>query len=452
MTSKNLYFKLMKEDLKSRLWAVALIGLGFFFLYPVWVAFAAGDIENYQSFEKGLEWYSQRVTDWLSFNNGMTVFVMMVTGLICGLSGFSYLNSRSKVDFYHSLPVKREKLYLANYINGILILAVPYGISMILAVFVGISNGMQGGALWQTACAAYWLHMTYFILIYTTVVIAVMMTGNLVVAFLGCMVFSFFVPLAVSLAQGYFGIFFHTYVWESGTKLVENSLRVSPVMEYIFQIARYSDGETVWMSAVIALFISAALAVLGCFLYRKRPSEASGKAMAFAVIKPVVRILITMVSALGLGAFFWSMRESTGWAVFGVLCGALISHCVIEIIYHFDFKKLFSNRIQLIGCIVVSLAVLFVFRYDMVGYDRYLPNAGDVEGAAVEISRLNDWVSYGRTRHLPDGAYDWEYEEPLAYAVEHMNYTDAENLLAIAAAGIEDTMKNGEDTDKYPQR
>ena len=126
MTSKNLYFKLMKEDLKSRLWAVCLIGLGFFFLYPIWVAFAAGDIENFQTFDKGIEWYSQEVTGWLSFENGMTVFVMMLTVLICGLSGFSYLNSRSKVDFYHSLPVKREKLFIANYINGILILAVPY--------------------------------------------------------------------------------------------------------------------------------------------------------------------------------------------------------------------------------------------------------------------------------------------------------------------------------------
>lgn len=444
MTSKNLYFKLMKEDIKSRLWAVSLISLGLFFLYPVWTAFAAGDIDTYRSFEEGLKWYSQTVTEWLSFSNGMTVFLMMLTGLICGLSGFSYLNSRSKVDFYHSLPVRREKLFITSYVNGILILAIPYAVSVVLAVIVGISNGIAGGPLWQTAFAAYWLHLTYFILIYTTVVVAVMMTGNLVVAFLGCLVFAFFVPLAVALINGYFGVFFHTYVWAGGEKALEWGTRISPVMEYIHQLSEYSEGQSVWAAALVSLAAAVALVVLACLLYRKRPSEAAGRAMAFPVSKPIIRILMTMISALGLGLFFWSMRESTGWAVFGVLCGAVISHCVIEIIYHFDFKKLFADKFQLIGCVLAALAFLFVFRYDMVGYDRYLPSPGDVKGAAVVVSRMSDWVSYGETRRQPDGGYGWEYEESLDYIVENMNYTDVENLLAIAAVGIEDTLRNGE--------
>lgn len=442
MTSKNLYFKLMKEDLKSRLWAVSLIGLGSFFLYPVVVAFFAGEIKNQGTFELGMKWYSTQVTDWLSFNNGMTVFVMMLTALILGLSGFSYLDSKSKVDFYHSIPVKREKLFITNYINGILMLAVPYAVSMALAVLVGISNGVDGAKLWQVAGAAYLLHLTYFILMYTTVVIAVMMTGNLVVAFLGCMVFSFYVPLAVNIIQGYFGTFFDTYVWYAGSKFVENGTRISPVLEYMYQFSRYVDGESIWAAAAAALAVSAVLAVLGCVLYRKRPSEAAGKAMAFAVSRPVIRILITLLSAMSLGVFFWSMRESTGWAVFGVLCGAAISHCVIEIIYHFDFKKLFANKTQLIVCTLVSLAVLFIFRYDVIGYDRYLPNAGDVRGAAVEVTGLNPWVSYGETQHLPDGGYDWEDQASLKYVVEHMDYTDVENLLAIAASGIAETETN----------
>ena len=58
MTSKNLYFKLMREDWKNRLWAPALIALGCFFLYPVFLggvvliqhavdASGAGDAAHY---------------------------------------------------------------------------------------------------------------------------------------------------------------------------------------------------------------------------------------------------------------------------------------------------------------------------------------------------------------------------------------------------------------------
>ena len=42
MTSKNLFFKLMREDWKNRLWAPALIALASFFAYPVFLAFMTG--------------------------------------------------------------------------------------------------------------------------------------------------------------------------------------------------------------------------------------------------------------------------------------------------------------------------------------------------------------------------------------------------------------------------
>ena len=46
MTSKNLFFKLMREDWKNRLWAPALIALASFFAYPVFLAFMAGKADR----------------------------------------------------------------------------------------------------------------------------------------------------------------------------------------------------------------------------------------------------------------------------------------------------------------------------------------------------------------------------------------------------------------------
>ena len=80
MTSKNLFFKLMKKDLGQRLWAVALIGMGCFFAYPVTAAVSAGDIERYEDLKLGMIRYSDQILEWLSFENGMTAFVMMVAG------------------------------------------------------------------------------------------------------------------------------------------------------------------------------------------------------------------------------------------------------------------------------------------------------------------------------------------------------------------------------------
>lgn len=436
MTSKNLFFKLMKEDLKSRLWAVALLSLGCFFMYPVTAAFMAGDIKDYLVYEEGVRQYAINLMNWMSFDSGMTVFLVTVTSLVCGLSSFSYLNNKSKVDFFHGLPVRREKLYAANYINGILLLAVPYAVSMLLAVFIGISNGVESGNLWSVAVAAYGLHITYYILMYTTVVIAAMMTGNLIIGFLGSAVFAAVVPLSVAIVSAYFSAFFSTYVYAMHENAMKFFLHFSPMAEYITQVGRYREGENVIPAALAALLVSAVLALVGGFLYKKRPSEVAGRAMAFSVTCPVIRNILTVISSLGLGLFFWSMRESTGWAVFGVICGGVICHCVIEIIYHFDFKKLLSHKGQLAICVLLSAAVLFVFRFDLAGYDRYLPQAGQVKEAAVNVERLNGWVSYGNVTLDKNGEYQWTYRDAGDYIFNTMHYQDIENLLSIAAEGI----------------
>ena len=443
MTSKNLYFKLVREDLKRRLWAVALISLGCFFLYPVVAAFMAGEIQDYKNYEDGIRWYTRNLVRWLAFENGMTLAVMMGGAVICGFSSFSYLNSRSKVDFYHSIPVRREMLYVVNFLNGIMIMLVPYGISMFLAAVIGVSNGIEVGTLAVTVFHACILHAVYFILMYVVVVLAAMMTGNLIIGFLGSNVFAFFVPIAATVLNAYYQSFFDTYVQRDGTWL-DWAVRVSPVMEYFYQISRYMEHKNVWPAAITALALAVTLAVLGCILYRKRPSEAAGRAMAFPVSCTIIRIPIVVVSSLGFGLFFWSMRHSMGWAVFGVICGAVISHCVIEILYHFDFKKLFSHKLQLAGCILVSMAVFCVFRYDAAGYDRYLPGAEKIRAAAIEVSVFNDWASYGAVKENSDGSYIWEREDSCDYIERHMNYQDLENLMTIVSSGIERTLEERE--------
>lgn len=443
MTSRSLYSKLMKEDLKNRLWAVALIGLVFFFAFPVVAAFQAGDLKDAVNYERELLAYTEKMTAWLSFGCGMTVFLMVMTALICGMSSFSYLNSKSKVDFYHSIPVKREKLYIANYLNGILMLAVPYAAVLILAVVIAVSNGVSGAVLWPLALSGYGLTMIYYILMYSLAVVAAMMTGNLVVGVLGSMVLCFYVPLAVMLGGGYMETFFHTFMYYQYSDIVTVMSRISPFMEYIYQVDRYAAEGVSTMAIVTAVAVSVLLAVVGGLLYRKRPSEAAGRAMAFAVSRPVIRILLTILAALGFGLFFWAMRYTTGWAVFGILCGGIIAHCVIEIIYHFDFKKLFSNKLQLVGCLAVSLLVMLTFRYDWVGYDQYLPDAGKVKEAAIDMNALNRWVSYGEARLRKDGEYEWESVGSEEYIFSHMKETDIDSVLAIAQAGIR--QQEGED-------
>lgn len=440
MTLKNLYFKLMKEDLKSRMWAMAILGLVFFFAFPVAVTMKASVLRDPDYHAVTLYSFTSDVSQWLSFSNSLVTVMIIAAAIICGMSSFSYLNLRSKVDFYHGLPIRREKLYAANFIDGILIMAVPYGIMLLAGMLVGIANGIKPAGFCQIVLIGYGLNLVYFVLLYTLITVAVMLTGNRIVAFLGFVVLSFILPAIILLTSSYFLVFFETSMSDQ-LDVLKWSIHLSPVLEFT---SRSTDYDRV-MPTMAAIIMALMLAVLGGILYQKRPSEAAGKAMAFEVTKPVIRIVVVMVSALFLGVFFWSLQAGMPWAVFGICCGGVISHCVIEIIYHFDLKKLFSGKWQLVGCLIVSILILCSFRYDWQGYDRYLPRENQIRSAAVNIPGWNDWVSYGKYVKNQKGTFKWNGEDSRTYVLREMKDVDVAAVRQIAADGIAALQYNGED-------
>lgn len=433
----------MREDWKNRLWAPALIALVGFFAYPVFLAFLAGQaVREWDTKEKALRWFCEQAKSWLSFGNDTTVVFVVIAAFVCGLSSFHYLTSKSKVDFYHSLPIRREKLFLVHYVDGILMTAIPSFFWILIAVIVCTANGADMAGLGETAVKAYVLHMVYYILCYTTIVIASMLTGHLVVSFFGSLVLMFYMPIAAGLFASFFNTFFLSYYYLDQNIVTETLFRISPIMEYAHTEALYMDQKSVAPAAAGAMMASVILVAAAVFLYKKRGSEVAGKAMAFLVSQPIIRILITILSGLGMGDFLWSLQRSDAWMAFGIICGCVIAHCVIESIYHFDFRKLFSHKVQLAVSTLAACAILFSFRFDVFGYDTYLPNSGSVQYAAVDIVDLNSWVSYGKTTESEQAdsrkmAYTYEDFGSEPYIREHMQCTDVDHILNLAAAGIE---------------
>ncbi|MBT9779831.1 hypothetical protein GPL15_25500 [Clostridium sp. MCC353] len=436
MTSKNLFFKLSYEDIKGRLWTLALVMLFFLFTFPVAAVYLAGENREYYDAAEWLQWYQNDIINLISARNGFLCFMFIVLAIVCGMTSFSYLNFKNKVDFYHSIPVKREKIYFANFMNGIWMIALPYALFLSAGILIAVSNGVEFLPLLSEGAKGYAMHMTYYLLAYATVVVVMMLTGNRVVGFMGVLTFFSYVPLAASVIEGCFYTWFWTYAPENSF-LRQVLQDFSPVTAYTRSVSQYeSDGIILWR-IIAALGAFVVLMALGLILYKKRPSEAAGKAMAFPVTKPVIRILIVMFCSLSMMLFGWGLRKSMGWAVFCMLCGCIIAHCVIEVIYNFDFKQLFGHKLQLLGCIAASLLVLIVFRYDIFGYDKYLPDAGNISHVSVGLNGVDNWVDYGSIVPVDGDIYKWNRESGDDYREKHMKITDPGAALELAQAGID---------------
>ena len=117
MTSRNSFFNLLKEDFRRRLWTFILASLVFFGTFPiVFTMMLQSWVSNYKDndFLTQTKMLEQIAND-VSYFTGPNIWLAVVTcvgAVICGVSGFAYLHSKKQMDFYHSLPVKREQLFL----------------------------------------------------------------------------------------------------------------------------------------------------------------------------------------------------------------------------------------------------------------------------------------------------------------------------------------------------
>lgn len=447
MTSRSLFFKYMKENTKQRIWNLALVLLLCFFAFPVMTALWSSTAFRPENLNSSLPAdlalaqaqrdFTRDMLRMYSMKGGALAFMLTIAAVVLAASGFAYLHSKKKTDFYHSLPIRREMLYAVTCLNGFLYMAVAYlGFLTVAAVMIRVKGvPFDWGSLYLASVE----HLCFFALVYMTAILSMLLTGNLVVGLLGTGVLFSWGPVICMTISAYFSEYFTTFYGDDSF-LLALSERTSPVAWYVKACMSSQPGRM----ALWAMLAAAVLFLLGMFLYRRRPSEAAGHAMAFPITEPIIRFLIVVPSSLLLGAMFHSMMYEDGWTVFGLVCGLLLVSCIIEIIYHFDFKSLFAHKRQLLVSAVFVGLVFAVFRFDLFGYDRYLPATEKLASGGIYCDLLDpDATSqYHSTVEYTEGWYGVDFDAmPSSMLADEMQISDdqgLELLHTIAAQGVHD--------------
>ena len=440
MTSKSLFFKLMKEDFKTRVWTLAISILIFFFSLIV----ATAMMISFNLYNSSTYNYSDDLAmnfmSYIGINNPFFGIIFIVLSLVMAMSGFSYLYSKKKVDLYHSLPVKREVLYFIKLINGILIVVIPFIICEIVASLLAIANtgkiSILIAAIWAIA---EWTLL--FILSYFLTVFSIMLTGNMLIGILACGFFSFYFPLISLVLKGYQSTFFDTY-YTSGF-IIENVLPNMSSFMLMFNIF-----ELKWLTRIIIVILASIVFLfINLFLYKKRASEAAGKSVSFNVIKlPIKSMMVIFMSILMYLLGYEVMNDSIGWGLFGLIVSGVITHCVMEIIYNQDFKKIFAKKIELLVLIIISIFIAAAFQFDIFGYDSYIPSASQIKSTAVisDLLESNSEQYYNKVE-ISDGYYDESFVD-VDYAsdskieadqIKKMDIQNKDAVLELARQGIE---------------
>ena len=402
MTSKSFSSKgLLGNSMRRNLWALVLSGVGFFLslLLPALMTMQnaleqrARDLKELSQASVELNWQNamNNAASMLGGGNLFVKVVFIVLAVVCGVAMFAYLHSRQKVDFYHSLPISRTRLFANNFLTGIVCTFSTYLVMLAITVGCAYAMGCGEAVRWDEIGGAVLCNLIVFLLIYALTVLTTVICGNTIITLL-LLAWVFFSPMLVRVLQFcLFDKFYDTFTANAG-QLV-GAIRLTPVVQYFVLHGTYYIGERVMgvpqpgesaLGLLVGYLIAAAVVTaLALFLFRIRKSERAGTALAFTPTKLPIKVYMCLTMGVAFGWVF-GMIAGNFWFWPGLVVGTVLFHWIAEIIYAFDFRAIFARPLHLLAILVVLVAGMLAMQFDVTGYDTWLPNHDDL--TAVDIS------------------------------------------------------------------
>ena len=432
MISKNSFWANCRENHKRRIW--------------VWIIAIVGQLMSYVGI---LTVYLSRIRSWYvqgnmyltyeDYHNAMCrataeamgfqeYFLMPVIGLafIIGIQGFSYLHDRRKVDLYHSVPVDKNRRFLMVWLNGIMIYLTSTIVSILVGVVVAVVQDAVNGQTMAVISLAFAWNLLFFLVIYHTVILAVMLTGNRLITICVAGMFMLYELILYGLNENMKNMYFKTY----STYFVGHATKLSAVDDYFmntFELQREKDMQVV-VDRVLPYYgkwiiLALVLLAVSWFCYRKRPSEASGRAIAFVKTEPILKVLTVIPASAGLGVIIRSASYGNTFVTLaGMVAVGVIACAAAEVIYDFDIKSLFKHPFSSGVTVAGIIIVFFIFNNDLLGYDKYVPLESEVDSAVIYLSNYEEFWKE-----------DFTHLSSTDYMKAHMFLTDVEPVLTLAS-------------------
>lgn len=404
MTSKSFSSKgLLGDSLRRNLWGFVLGGVGFFFslLLPVLMTMQRALETRANQLDRFPELVDQNwqsalsvVSSLLGGGNPFVKTAFVVMAIVCGIAMFAYLHTRQKVDFYHSLPLSRTQLFVNNYLTGVIFAVSTYAVMLVITLICTFAMGFGAAVHWSEIGGAVLCHLILFLLLYALTVLTTVMCGNTVITLL-LLAWVMLSPLLVRmLYSGLCNKFYESFTMESAN--VQATLQLSPLVQFFLldglYYGRMSSVNVNYIERTSALglllvYLVAAVAVtaLGWYLFRIRKSERTGVALAFTPAKLPIKVYMCLIMGAAFGLAF-GMIAGDFWFWVGLVLGTVLFHWIVEMIYAFDFHAIFAKPVHLVAVLVVLFAAMLCMKFDVTGYDSWLPDRDSIQAVSINGS------------------------------------------------------------------
>lgn len=352
--------------------------------------------------------------------------VSIAYAILCAMAVWSYLYNARSVGMMHSLPIRREGLFLTNLLSGLAMMAIPYlvagGLGTLLFACCG---GFDAWGTLVTILAVIGQSVTFFGL----ATFCAFLTGNIFALPVLYFLLNFLAPLGDWLcnlfARGFLFGFTADY---SGTvdffcpvvyltqRLYVNS-EYETVRDSALEYQNRLTSVTLENAWLIAAYAAAGLVFLALafLLYRRRESERAGDVVAVRVFRPVFRFGVAALSALLGGrllyALLWESFQAgdTFTPVPLAIClivAGLIGYYAASMLLAKSLRVFRGSAVGALCLVAACAAFCAGMRYDLFGIERRIPDQNEITQLEIYLARNTYYLTPEDQPELLAGAQD----------------------------------------------
>lgn len=392
---KSLYF----DTLKQRFGAAAFYSVIMLVLYPLLYFIETqsalpSEPLRYHFYGNGAAYCSFA---------GFFVYVMCIAiPMLTAVPVFSYLHEKKASDVFHSLPVRREKLFAAKYLAGLTAVWVPVILSFLMV----------------TACAFYSreIYSVYFApekiiqemlcwmvitgVIYTITACACVLSGTGFNSVILSLVMCGGIPTVLAVVRWMMEAFLLGFAGFGSDGVLEwsNMALLSPFTIMIFHMTRdlaevgsslYSDDYTEIMfarsnTAILCWFaVALLLAAASTAAYKSRKSELAECANSTSVFSRAAQYTAAFAGGGMFGMIFYAVFDGMIMFITGLVLGGCITFATTEALLSHGFRTLPKAFVHMAASTGVLLLTAAVVVTGFFGFESRIPEAEEVENVAI---------------------------------------------------------------------
>lgn len=334
---------------------------------------------------------------------GLTMAIIF--GVLVAMAMFSYLMNARSVGLMHTLPIRREGLFVTNYVSGLFMFFCSHVLTFLLLLLVMMPalGGMSGAYLTATV-QGFWVvnGLTFFF--YSLGVFCAVFTGQVLAvpafyAILNILAVSIKALMQVFVSLFLYGVQSYSN-WDSGLAAwLSPVFRLSKSLDTVSDFNLNSEligvhtrsPEEVGIYAVAGVV----LVVVAFFANKYRRSESAGDVVAIGWAKPVFKYGVAFCSALSLGQGLYGLTWGQMFDRHNSLITILLCMIATGWFGYYAAEMLLKKSFRVFksgfkGAVIFAVALVLLFgcmATDVFGVEKWIPDdASKIEAIDYHIS------------------------------------------------------------------